>query len=69
MLLNPGDNLRCRPRSGFHAPLARLALLYLDGQGVSQDERKAAKWFKKAAEQGLQAATKALEFIPDNVKN
>ena len=43
--------------------------MFLDGIGVSKDENEAAKWFKKAADQGLEAAAKALEFIPETVKN
>jgi TPR repeat protein len=30
---------------------------------------KAAKWFKKAADQGLEAAIEALEYISETAKN
>ena len=46
-----------------------LGWMYLDGVGVNKDEKEAAKWFKKAADQGFEPAIKALEFIPDTVKN
>ena len=46
-----------------------LGWMYLEGQGVSTDEKEAAKWFKKAGDQGHETAIKALEFIPDTVKN
>ena len=39
---------------------ARLAFLYLDGQGVIQDNAQAALWWRKAAEQGDMNAQYAL---------
>jgi len=33
-----------------------LALLYLDGHGVAQDNAEAVKWFKRSAEQGYTEA-------------
>jgi Fe2+ transport system protein B len=33
-----------------------LGLLYIDGEGVSQDHAKASEWIRKAAEQGHMAA-------------
>ncbi len=42
----------------------RLGLLYLHGQGVGQNAKKAGKYFKLAAEQGHSGAVKALSQIP-----
>lgn len=46
-----------------------LGWMYQEGQGVAKDEKEVAKWFPKAADQGLEAATKALEFIPETARN
>ena len=35
--------------------------MYENGEGVKQDDREAAKWYRKAAEQGNADAQKALE--------
>ena len=39
---------------GRHTPWAqnKLGAMYYDGQGAKQDHKEAAKWFRKAAEQG-----------------
>ena len=34
----------------------KLGFLYAKGEGVAEDDREAAKWFRKAAEQGLAKA-------------
>lgn len=41
-----------RAAAGDVKKQVHLAMMYEDGDGVSQDERKAFYWFKKAAEQG-----------------
>ena len=46
-----------------------LGWMYLDGVGVAKDEKEAAKWFRMAADQGLEPAAKALEFIPETARN
>jgi TPR repeat protein len=38
-----------------------LAQKYEDGNGVNQDYEKAVEWYRKAAVQGYEDATKALE--------
>jgi hypothetical protein len=40
-----------------------LGLMYLQGQGVSQDDVEAAKWFKLAAAQGLKEAQSILGLM------
>ena len=40
----------------------------MDGKGVLKDDNETANWFRKAADQGLEASAKALEFLPDNVR-
>ena len=42
------------------AAQAELALMYLDGEGVQQDSKKAAELYTKAAEQGNTVAQKML---------
>lgn len=37
-----------------------LGKMYLEGNGVPQDDSEAAKWFRKAAEQGNSKAQKVL---------
>ena len=48
---------RCR---GAHLPQYNLGVMYLNGQGVPQDYAEAAKWYRKAAEQGDVDATRIL---------
>ena len=41
----------------------RLGAMYYYGEGVAQDKREAAKWFRKAAEQGLAEAQFGLGMV------
>ena len=45
-----------------------LALMYLDGQGVTQDDKQAVYWFRKAAAQGLAIAQNNLCLVYLNGK-
>lgn len=38
-------------------------MMYENGRGVAKDEAEAAKWYRKAAEQGDESAKKALEQL------
>jgi TPR repeat protein len=40
-----------------------LAGIYQDGKGVSQNDKEAAKWYRKAAERGHPAASQALRRV------
>ncbi|MBQ1592214.1 MAG: SEL1-like repeat protein, partial [Treponema sp.] len=40
-----------------------VGVLYENGQGVAQDNKKAFEWYSKAAEQGYSDAAKALEEL------
>ncbi|MBF0463302.1 MAG: sel1 repeat family protein [Magnetococcales bacterium] len=40
-----------------------LGKLYKSGQGVRQDDNEAARWYRKAAAQGLASAKEALEAL------
>lgn len=40
-----------------------LALMYAEGQGVAQDEKEAARWYRLAAQQGLAAAQFSLGVL------
>jgi TPR repeat protein len=40
-----------------------LAVIYAEGRGVPQDYRKAAEWFRKAAEQGDAFAQSSLAYL------
>ncbi|WP_241907900.1 tetratricopeptide repeat protein, partial [Vibrio splendidus] len=42
---------------------SNLALMYLDGQGVAQDDKQAVYWYRKASEQGLAFAQSELGFM------
>ncbi len=44
----------------------RLALMYDNGQGVSQNHREAAGWYRQAAEQGIAEAQFRLGLMYDN---
>lgn len=48
---------------GFAEAQYRLALLYLSGQGVEKNEKKARKYLVRAAEQGHEAAASTLENL------
>ena len=41
-------------------PNIDLGVLYTRGQGVKKDEREAAKWYRKAAEQNIAGAQYSL---------
>ena len=45
-----------------------LGLSYTDGFGVEKDLTKAAEWLRKAAEQGVEGAQKALDEISADPK-
>ena len=40
-----------------------LALCYAKGNGVAKDKAEAVKWFRKAAEQGHEKASEALDLL------
>ena len=46
------DNLRSKSESGDAEAQYQLGKTYYDGRGVARDVAEAARWFKKAAEQG-----------------
>lgn len=48
---------------GIMAAQVNLAIMYMDGQGVSQDYRQAATWFLRAAEQGNAEAQQNLGIL------
>jgi len=50
-------------RAGEHGSHRRAASLYLDGEGIEKDVKKAAEWFIKAAEQGDPMGELRLRFI------
>ena len=50
------DSLQSAAKSGDKAAQFYLATRYKLGQGLSQDQAEAFKWYKKAAEQGVCAA-------------
>jgi hypothetical protein len=50
-------------KQGSAAAQFELAVLYYSGEGVQQNYRKSAKWFRKAAEQGDVRAQKSLAVM------
>ncbi len=53
-------------KSGDAEAQYNLAILFKSGNGVKQDSKKAAKWFRSAADQGLAAAQHHLGLMYDN---
>ncbi|WP_426879352.1 tetratricopeptide repeat protein [Glaesserella parasuis] len=53
---------------GYSTAQFNLALMYFEGQGVSQDYHQAAKWYQKAAEQGDASAQFNLGVMYDKGK-
>ena len=47
----------------------QLALCYRNGEGVEQSNEEAAKWYRKAADQGNSDAQEALTELEYNKKN
>ena len=45
-------DLRTKAENGDADAQASLGEMYRDGQGVTQDDVEAVKWYRKAAEQG-----------------
>ena len=46
-----------------------LGIMYHNGQGVTADINQAAYWYRKAAEQGVEAAIKVMSEIDQSAKN
>ena len=46
--------LQNRANQGDKEAQFNLGLMYAEGRGVNEDEKKAVKWFTLAAEQGIQ---------------
>jgi TPR repeat protein len=57
------DGYRRAARDGDVGAQYRLGQLYERGLGVSKDPDEAAKWYRKAAEQGHDRAKEALERL------
>ena len=54
---------RLSAEQGYAKAQYNLALMYANGQGVSQDYKEAAKWFRLSAEQGNAKAQTSLGFM------
>jgi TPR repeat protein len=52
-----------RAEAGNASAQAYLGVMYREGEGVEQDEREAAKWFRKAAYQGHALAQGSLAVM------
>ena len=50
------EKLRKKARRGDATAQYNLGLMYKSGKGLTEDKVEAAKWFRKAAEQGLAEA-------------
>ncbi len=50
-------------KNGDAAAQYNLGCCYYKGNGVAKDMSEAVKWLRKAAEQGLEPAKKALELL------
>jgi TPR repeat protein len=50
-------------RQGHAIAQFTLGVMYRNGRGVSQDNTEAAKWYQKAADQGVVRALINLRFI------
>ena len=46
------DSIREAAQQGYAIVQTHLGFMYYTGKGVAQDYQEAAKWFRKAAEQG-----------------
>jgi TPR repeat protein len=46
------DKVKKEAEEGYLGAQCRLASMYFEGEGVTQDDKKAFKWFRKAAKQG-----------------
>ncbi len=55
--------------SGDSATQFNLDIMHRTGQGVPQDDKEAAKWFRLAAEQGQADAQNNLGFMYENGQN
>ena len=47
------ESYRKAAEQGLAKAQSNLGLMYLNGQGVIQDDKQAVYWFRKAAKQGL----------------
>ncbi|NNK96376.1 MAG: sel1 repeat family protein [Desulfobacterales bacterium] len=50
-------------QQGYSDAQYNLGLIYENGEGVPQSDKKAAQWYRKAAEQGYPAAKNKLEIL------
>ena len=57
------EELRQAAEQGFADAQYKFGLIHENGEGVNQNATKAAKWYKKAAEQGYLVAQKKLEEL------
>ena len=49
----------------MRTPNLRSASLYERGEGVAQDHNRAMEWYRRAADQGNEAAQEALDAMDD----
>lgn len=60
------DKWYCKAAEGGDAQAPyRLGVRYYKGDGVAQDKAEAAKWYRKAAEQGYQPAKEKLKALQE----
>ena len=57
------EEVKKRAEAGNASAQAYLGVMYREGEGVEQDEREAAKWFRKAAYQGHALAQGSLAVM------
>jgi TPR repeat protein len=57
------DWYRRSAEAGFAPAQFNLGRMYAEGKGVAADTAKAATWMGKAADQGLQEAARALDWL------
>ena len=62
------EELQKAAESGYAFNQFDLGLRYANGFGVEKDLAKAAEWLRKAAEQGVEGAQKALDEISADPK-
>jgi len=62
---NALDNLVAMCEKGSVAAQFNLGGMYQDGMGVSQDDKIAAKWYQRAADQGHKAAKARLNKLQE----
>ena len=58
---NALNNLMAMCNRGIAVAQFNLGGMYQDGEGVAQDDAEAAKWYRKAAEQGNAIAKQRLD--------